>query len=110
MRRGQLGMDAEQAAIRPWMACGGGPPEQCRSEGTPSLGEAPDAGAESLWLLWAPSKVTRCKSGTLSGRTRSNGYVPQTPRHIPHPDFAGMAGACWISISRLTWARPRRST
>ena len=65
---------------RPWMACGGVPPEQCRSEGTPSLGEAPDAGAESLWLLWAPSKVTRCKSGTVSGRPRSNGYVPKTRR------------------------------
>ncbi|POA59658.1 hypothetical protein C1889_00325 [Pseudomonas sp. FW507-12TSA] len=63
------------------MAWGGVPPAQCRSEGTPSLGEAPDAGAESLWLLWVgrhsgPSKVTRCKSGTLSGHTRSNGYVP----------------------------------
>ncbi|AVK73802.1 hypothetical protein D3X12_15875 [Pseudomonas protegens] len=52
MRRGQLGIDAELAAIRPWMACGGVPPEQCRSEGTPSLGEAPDAGAGGLWLLW----------------------------------------------------------
>ncbi|PNV94840.1 hypothetical protein C1633_28070 [Pseudomonas protegens] len=56
LRRGQLGMDAELAAIRPWMACGGGPPEQCRSEGTPSLGEAPDAGAGGLWLLWASPK------------------------------------------------------
>ncbi|TMM63636.1 hypothetical protein FEF10_10200 [Pseudomonas protegens] len=52
LRRGQLGIDAELAAIRPWMACGGVPPEQCRSEGTPSLGEAPDAGAGGLWLLW----------------------------------------------------------
>ncbi|AXK55747.1 hypothetical protein DWF74_21065 [Pseudomonas protegens] len=58
------------------MACGGVPPEQCRSEGTPSLGEGPDAGAGGLWLLWAFSKVTRCKSGTPSRRNRSNGYVP----------------------------------
>lgn len=61
------------------MACGGVPPEQCRSEGTPSLGEAPDAGAGALWLLWGFSKVTRCKSGTASGRDRSNGYVRQAP-------------------------------
>ncbi|PJK33702.1 hypothetical protein CWC48_00350 [Pseudomonas sp. S10E 269] len=27
-------------------------------------------------------KVSRCKSGTISGRYRSNGYVP---RQIPHP-------------------------
>ena len=31
---------------RPWMADGGGPPEQCRSEGMPSLGEAPNGGAK----------------------------------------------------------------
>ncbi|ORM45273.1 hypothetical protein B6D51_27180 [Pseudomonas chlororaphis subsp. chlororaphis] len=30
---------------RPWMACGGGPPEQCRSEGMPSPSEAPNGGA-----------------------------------------------------------------
>ncbi len=71
-------MDAELAAIRPWMACGGVPPEQCRSEGTPSLGEAPDAGAGALCLLWGFSKVSRCKSETLSSRDRSNGYVRRT--------------------------------
>ncbi|QHC92936.1 hypothetical protein PchlR47_14160 [Pseudomonas chlororaphis] len=30
---------------RPWMACGGGPPEQCRSKGMPSPSEAPNGGA-----------------------------------------------------------------
>ena len=30
---------------------------------------------EDLWLLLGPSKVTRCQSGTLSGRYRSNGYT-----------------------------------
>jgi hypothetical protein len=30
---------------RPWMADGGGPTEQCRSEGMPSLSEAPNGGA-----------------------------------------------------------------
>ncbi|QEN47281.1 hypothetical protein CLA18_12495 [Pseudomonas protegens] len=72
------------------MACAGVPPKQCRSEGTPSLGEAPDAGAGAFCLLLRSSKVSRCKSETISGRERSNGYVPQTPRHIPHPDFADM--------------------
>jgi len=60
------------------MACGGVPPEQCRREGTPSLGEAPDAGAGALCLLWGFSKVSRCKSETLSSRDRSNGYVHRT--------------------------------
>jgi hypothetical protein len=41
----------------------------------PSLGEAPSGGAEALWLLSRLSKVTRCKSGTISGRYRRNGYV-----------------------------------
>ncbi|VVO07129.1 hypothetical protein PS691_03102 [Pseudomonas fluorescens] len=45
----------------------------------PSLGEAeaPNGGAKALWLLSRFSKVTRCKSGTLSGRDRRNGYVHQ---------------------------------
>jgi hypothetical protein len=51
------------------MAHRGGPTEQGRSEGMPSLGEAPSGGAERFWLLLALfPKVTRCKSGTISGR------------------------------------------
>ncbi len=42
----------------------------------PSLGEAPSGGAEAFCLLLRFSKVSRCKSGTASGRTRKNGYVP----------------------------------
>ena len=38
---------------RPGMADGGGPTEQGRSEGMPSLGEAPNGGDESAWLLGA---------------------------------------------------------
>jgi hypothetical protein len=38
---------------------------------------APSGGAGALWLLSRFSKVTRCKSGTLSSRYRSNGNVPQ---------------------------------
>ena len=60
---------------RPWMADGGGPTEQDRSEGMPSLGEAPDVRGQAFWLLWRSSKVTRCKSGTIRSRYRSNGYV-----------------------------------
>jgi hypothetical protein len=37
---------------RPWMADGGGPTEQDRSEGTLSLGEGPNERGKSLWLLW----------------------------------------------------------
>ncbi|AZE53402.1 Threonine synthase [Pseudomonas synxantha] len=59
----------------PWMARGGGPPNHWRVTGTPSLGEVPSGGARALWLLWGFSKVTRCKSGTLGGRYRRNGYV-----------------------------------
>ncbi|KGU83720.1 hypothetical protein N005_18080 [Pseudomonas mediterranea CFBP 5447] len=59
------------------MALRGGPTEQCRSEGTPRLGEVPSGGAQPFWLLLGRlPKVTRRKGGTLSRRYRSNGYVP----------------------------------
>jgi hypothetical protein len=64
---------------RPWMADGGGPTEQDRSEGMPSLGEAPDVRGQAFWLLWRFSKVTRCKSGTISRRYRRNGYTHKQP-------------------------------
>ncbi len=66
----------------PWMARGGGPPNHWRITGTPSLGEVPSGGARALLVTfgWAGipgsfPKVTRCQSGTLSRRYRSNGYV-----------------------------------
>ncbi len=59
----------------PWMARGGGPPNHWRITGTPSLGEVPSGGARAFCLLLRFSKVSRCKSGTLSGRYRRNGYV-----------------------------------
>ena len=62
------------------MALRGGPTEQCRSEGMPSLSEAPSGGAEAFWLLLRFSKVTRRQGGTLSRRHRSNGYT-----HHPIP-------------------------
>ncbi len=48
----------------------------------PSLGEAPSGGAEALCLLWGFSKVSRCKSETISGRDRSNGYVHLKDRNL----------------------------
>jgi len=59
----------------PWMARGGGPPNPWRITGTPSLSEVPSGGAKAFWLLLRFSKVTRCKSGTISGRYLNNGYV-----------------------------------
>jgi len=39
--------------VRPWMADRSGPTEQDRSEGMPSLGEAPNVRGKSPWLLGA---------------------------------------------------------
>ncbi|VCU63473.1 hypothetical protein [Pseudomonas synxantha] len=95
----------------PWMARGGGPPNPCRITGTPSLSEVPSGGARAFYLLLRFSKVSRCKSGTNSGRYLNNGYVlvliqhpgrlsgrhrEQAPSHIfklcksmkPHSAFA----------------------
>ncbi|CAI8815254.1 hypothetical protein EMIT0P2_10811 [Pseudomonas sp. IT-P2] len=56
------------------------PPDGHRSEGTLSLSEVPYAGAKTFWLLLGRlPKVTRCKSETASGSTRSNGYAPTYP-------------------------------
>jgi hypothetical protein len=65
----------------PGMAHRGGPPNQCRMTGTPSLGEVPSGGARALCLLWGFSKVSRRKGGTLSGHDRSNGYVHKPKKH-----------------------------
>ena len=59
----------------PGMALRGGPPNQCRITGMPSLGEGPSGGARALWLLSRFSKVTRRKGATNSSRYRSNGYT-----------------------------------
>ena len=55
------------------------PTERRRSEGTRRRRAKP--GAKALWLLSpgpAPgfSKVTRCKSGTVTSNTANNGYTP----------------------------------
>jgi len=53
----------------------------------PSLGEAPSGGAKRFLVtfLGVCKKVTRCKSGTLSSRYRSNGYVLDQPTQKPKP-------------------------
>jgi len=66
----------------PWMAHRGGPPNQCRMTGTPSLGEVPSGGARAFCLLLRFSKVSRRQGGTLSGRYRSNGYVHRPRREL----------------------------
>src|SRR5450830_1279996 len=53
----------------------------------PSLSEAPSGGARALWLLWGFSKVTRCKSGTISRRYQKNGYALNR-RHYPKNGYA----------------------
>ena len=50
----------------------------------PSLGEAPSGGAKTFWLLLGRlPKVTRCKSGTISGRYLNNGYVLKQDQAFP---------------------------
>ncbi len=61
--------------LRPWMAGGGGPTQQCRITGMPSTSEAPSGGARAFWLLLRCSKVTRCKSATNRCHYLINGYV-----------------------------------
>ncbi len=54
------------------------PPDECRSEGTPSLGEGPDVRGEPLFayfFLAFEKKVSRRKGETISGHYRRNGYV-----------------------------------
>ena len=69
----------------PWMARGGGPPNHWRITGTSSLSEVPSGGARAFCLLLGFSKVSRCKSGTLSGRYRRNGYTPGIPASPVRP-------------------------
>ncbi|VVQ24477.1 hypothetical protein PS938_05603 [Pseudomonas fluorescens] len=52
------------------------PPDECRSEGTPSLSEGPYVRGETFWLLLGRlPKGTRRKGETASRRYRRNGYV-----------------------------------
>ena len=57
------------------------PPDECRSEGTPSLSEGPYVRGETFGYFGAFAKVTRRKGGTLGGRYRRNGYVHLQNHH-----------------------------
>ena len=63
------------------MARGGGPPKSMADYGHTEPGRGAEWWGEDLLLTfgWAGipvlPKVSRCKSGTLSSRYRSNGYV-----------------------------------
>ncbi len=45
-----------------------------------------EGGARALCLLWGFSKVSRCKSGTISGRYGKNGYVHQPTNQPTQPN------------------------
>jgi hypothetical protein len=61
------------------------PPDEYRSEGTPSLSEGPYARGETFWfLLGRLPKGTRRKGETISRRYRKNGYVLK-PKTTPLP-------------------------
>ena len=94
----------------PGMARGGGPPNQCRITGTPSLGEVPSGGARAFCLLLRFSKVSRRKGGTNSGRHLNNGYVLEPTQHPGR--LSGRHGSKplphWTKVYQLDCARPRR--
>jgi hypothetical protein len=68
------------------------PPDECRSEGTPSLSEGPDARGERffclLFLRRLLKKVSRRKGETISRRYRSNGYALNQPISLVGPEAA----------------------
>ncbi|CRM75994.1 hypothetical protein [Pseudomonas sp. 31 R 17] len=94
----------------PWMARGGGPPNPWRITGTPSLSEVPSGGARAFCLLLRFSKVSRCKSGTISSRYRRNGYVLGPIQHPGRPRgrHRGQAPShIWARIDTKSWSAQR---
>ena len=89
----------------PWMARGGGPPNHWRITGTPSLSEVPSGGARAFCLLLRFSKVSRCKSGTLSGRYRRNGYVHGPTVLTVRPSSQASQLPHWIAGHQLYLCR-----
>ena len=85
------------------------PPNPWRITGTPSLGEVPSGGARAFGLLLRFSKVTPCKSGTNSGRYRSNGYVlgliqhsgRLSGRHRGQVESSHRPSHIWIAVHQL---------
>jgi hypothetical protein len=66
------------------------PPDECRSEGTPSPSEGPYVRGERFLLTFfgACKKVSRRKGETLSRHYRSNGYAPKTTHNLVGPEAA----------------------
>ena len=63
---------------RPWMADGGGPPEQCRSEGMPSLGEAPNGGAKPFGSFLAFEKGLAVRAKPPAAVTAETDMYPRS--------------------------------
>ncbi|CAI8960486.1 transposase [Pseudomonas sp. IT-P4] len=65
------------------------PPDEYRSEGTPSPSEGPYVRGETFWfLLGRLPKGTRRKGETASRRYRRNGYVLNQPMTLVGPKAA----------------------
>src|SRR5471032_3328788 len=75
LRSGQPGMDAGLAAPGHGWPMAAGPRSRTGARACRAWARHRTTGAKALWLLSRFSKVTRCKSETLGGRYRSNGYV-----------------------------------
>ena len=81
------------------------PPKSLSITGTPSLSEVPSVGARAFCLLLGFSKVSRCKSGTISSRYPNNGYVHRTTAFAgkPAPTFLdrGATVSLWSAVRPL---------
>ncbi len=64
------------------------PPDECRSEGTPSLSEVPYERGETFGSFGAFAKGTRRKGETISRRYLKNGYVLNQPKTLVGPKAA----------------------
>ncbi len=84
LRSGQPGMEAGLAAPGHGWPMAAGPRSRTGARACRAWARHRTKGARALWLLWGFSKVTRCKSETLGGRYRRNGYVhhPHNPRRL----------------------------
>ncbi len=81
------------------------PPNHWRITGTPSLSEVPSGGARAFCLLLRFSKVSRCQSGTLSGRYRRNGYVHGPTVLTVRPSSQASQLPPWIAGHQLYLCR-----
>jgi hypothetical protein len=64
------------------------PPDEYRSEGTPSLSEGPYVRGETFGSFGASAKGTRRKGETASRRYRRNGICTQSTKSMVGPKAA----------------------